>query len=243
MQTRISLTVLFLFVFLFTARAQGWRSTPWEMQFGIGSGNYFGDIGGTSEDDNWHGLRDLDLSRSRPFIVSGLRYNHNRYISFAGTAIFGWLSGSDAGGRNEARDYVFSTFLFEPSGRVEFFTVKDYRIGSGVNRRGMVRNYATLSGYLFAGAGAVVYNVKPNENLLARQQRDGLKTGVVRVVVPAGLGVKFGIRNNLDLGIELGGRYVFGDLIDGFTSPASRSNDFYYITSLMMVYRLSDIGL
>jgi hypothetical protein len=213
------------------------------MMIGIGSGNYFGDIGGTYHDDNMYGLRDFDPLRSRPFLVTGLRHNYGRYISFTGTANLGWLSGSDAGGRNEARDYVFNTFIFEPSGRVEFFTLKDYRIGSGLNRRGMVKNYATLSGYLFAGTGAVIYNVKPNENLLARQKRDGINTGLVRVVIPAGLGVKFGIKNHVDLGIELGRRYVLGDHIDGFTSPTSRANDIYYITSVMLVYRLSEIPL
>jgi hypothetical protein len=225
----------------FIISAQSWRSMTWEVHLGIGSAKYFGDIGGTPHENNWYGIRDLDILRTRPSAVGGIRYNQNRYISFNTTAALGWLSGSDAGGKNHSRDYIFNTVIFEPTARLEFFPLRDLQIGSGVDSRGLVRNYVTLSAYIFAGAGAVIYHVNPNENLRARQERDNLFYSPVTAVIPAGIGVKIGIRNFIDLGIEIGGRYAFNDFLDGFTSPTSTANDIYYISSLVLVYRIRNV--
>jgi OmpA-OmpF porin, OOP family len=225
----------------FIISAQSWRSMTWEVHLGIGSAKYFGDIGGTPHENNWYGIRDLDILRTRPSAVGGIRYNQNRYISFNTTAALGWLSGSDAGGKNHSRDYIFNTVIFEPTARLEFFPLRDLQIGSGVDSRGLVRNYVTLSAYIFAGAGAVIYHVNPNENLRARQERDNLFYSPVTAVIPAGIGVKIGIRNFIDLGIEIGGRYAFTDFLDGFTSPTSTANDIYYISSLVLVYRIRNV--
>lgn len=211
------------------------------MQLGAGFSNYFGDIGGSADEDNLYGLKDLKPLRTRPAFGGGLRYNYTRFISFGGNAALGWLSGDDAGGRNAARDYVFNTVIFELTGRAEFFFVKDYSFGSGVDRRGMVRNYATFSAYLFGGGGPVLYFVLPNDNLRERRDRDNIEHGFMTLVLPAGAGVKFGIGNIIDLGVEIGGRYSLNDYLDGFTSPAATSNDIYYITSFSLVYRLESL--
>jgi hypothetical protein len=237
---------LLLFLFLtigFSLSAQSWRSMTWEVHLGIGSAKYFGDIGGTPYENNWYGVRDLDILRTRPSAVGGIRYNKNRFISFNGAAALGWLSGSDAGGKNHSREYIFNTVIFEPTARLEFFPLRDFQIGSGVDSRGLVRNYVTLSAYLFGGAGAVIYQVNPNENLRARQERDDIRYSPLTMVIPAGIGVKVGIRNFIDLGLEIGGRYAFNDYLDGFTSPTSTANDIYYISSVMLVYRIRNAEL
>jgi hypothetical protein len=236
---RITL-LIFLLVFTLghSASAQSWRSMTWEVHLGIGSVKYFGDIGGSPHENNWYGIRDLDILRTRPSAVGGIRYNKSRYISFNGTAALGWLSGSDAGGKNHSRDYIFNTVIFEPAARLEFFPLRDLPVGSGVNSRGLVRNYVTLSSYVFGGAGAVLYHINPNDKLQIRQERDNIRYSPLTVVIPAGLGVKIGIRNFLDIGFEIGGRYALNDFLDGFTSPTSTANDIYYISSIMLVYRI-----
>lgn len=227
----------------FSASAQSWRSMTWEVHLGIGSAKYFGDIGGTPHENNWYGIRDLDILRTRPSAVGGIRYNYNRYLSFNGTAVLGWLSGSDAGGKNHSRDYIFNTVIFEPTARLEFFPLRDLQIASGVDSRGLVRNYVTLSAYVFGGAGAVLYHVNPNENLRVRQERDNISYSPLTMVIPAGIGVKIGIRNFIDVGFEIGGRYSFNDYLDGFTSPTSTANDIYYISSFVLVYRIRNADL
>jgi hypothetical protein len=241
MRTKSFLSIFFLIILSLTVRAQEWRATPWELQLGIGSAHYFGDIGGTAAENNWYGVKDLEIPRTRLSGSGLLRYNYSEHFSFSGKLALGWLSGNDEGGRNEVRDYVFNTFFLEPSGRVEFFVLRDLVRASGVDRRGLVRNYASVSVYLFGGAGAIFYTVNPNDELRARQERDDIEHGFMTMVLPAGAGVKIGIQNTVDIGFEIGGRYALNDYLDGFTSPFSSANDIYYITTVNLVYRLESI--
>ncbi len=224
-------------------QAQNWRSTPYQVYGGIALSNYFGDIGGSAAENTIYGIRDLDIAMTRPVIIGGMRYFPGNFLAFNAGLAMGWLSGSDQGGKNEHRGYSFSTVLLEPSARLEFYPIKDFRIGSGVDRRGMVRNYSEFSAYIFTGAGAAFYHVFPNENLAARQKRDNISHGLVTMVIPAGMGLKIGLSNNTDLGIEFGGRYAFNDFLDGFTNDISTSNDVYYLTSVQMVFRLPSLSL
>lgn len=238
------LFVLFLSVlFSFAANSQSWRNTPWELYAGFGSANYFGDIGGAADDNNWMGIRDIQLFRSRPSGIGGLRYQYSSHFSFSGSVALGWLSGSDKGGKNETRNYVFNTIFFEPSGRIEFFPLRDYLIGEGVDRRGFVRNYATITAYLFTGAGAVFYHVMPNDHLKARQERDNIEYWPVTIVLPLGAGVRFGISGLIDIGFEIGGRYAMNDYLDGFTSKFASANDIYYLATVQVVYRLRSLRI
>jgi hypothetical protein len=234
---------LFLLVSVLPARSQGWRATPYEIHAGIGLTNYFGDIGGSADENTWFGIKDYDPVRTRPGFSAGLRYFRSNNVAFNGVLTFGWLSGSDQGWKNDGRGYVFNTVLLEPTVRIEYFPLKDLQIGNGVNRRGMRRNYSTISAYIFGGAGAAFYNVIPNESLESRQTREAIEHGFISVVLPAGLGFKVGIRNNMDLGFEICGRYVMNDFIDGLTTEMSTSNDIYYTSSIKLIYRLSDLSL
>jgi hypothetical protein len=243
MRTKALWSFLFCMVFSMQLQGQNWRSTPYQVYGGIALSNYFGDIGGSKAENTIYGIRDLDITRSRPVIVGGMRYFPGKFLALNAGLAMGWVSGSDQGGKNEQRGYNFSTVLIEPSARLEFFPIKDYRIGRGVDRRGMVRNYSEFSAYIFTGAGAAFYHVLPNEQLAARQKRDNISHGLVTMVIPAGLGVKIGLSNDTDLGIELGGRYAFNDFLDGFTNDISTANDIYFLTSVQMVFRLPSLNL
>jgi hypothetical protein len=249
MKTKIPLSILIFFIAVNLSTGQSpvpngfhWRTSPLELQVGLGTAHYFGDIGGTSRDNNWMGIRDFEPLRSRLAFSGTLRFMHNRHLSYGISTSVGWLSGSDLGGRNERRDYVFNTLIVEPHGRVEYYPLRDMRIDrTGVDKRGMVRNYTTISAYIFAGAGAVFYNPFPNEKLQNRRERSEISHGAVTMVIPGGVGAKLGIRRFVDLGIEVGGRYAFNDYLDGFTSPTAKSNDIYYITTISLIYRLESL--
>ena len=245
MQTRtlftVAVSLLLVTIIPLNLHSQSWRTMPWEIQAGVGSANYFGDIGGSAAENNWFGLRDIQILRSRITGQVGGRYNYSNHFSFSGTLALGWLSGNDAGGPNDARGYVFNTIIFEPMARAEYYPLRDLQMGSGLDRRGMVRNYATLSAYVWTGLGAVIYGVMPNDALEARRERDNIEHGFMTGVLPLGVGVKIGIMNVVDLGIELGGRWSFNDYLDGFTSPTATSNDIYYLTTINLVYRLKSL--
>ena len=242
MQTKIVLLSVLILISASPASGVDWRATSYEFYAGIGTASYFGDIGGSADENTWYGIKDLDILRSRPGIMAGLRYFTSDYVGVSGSLALGWLSGNDTGGRNEERGYIFNTIIFEPLARIEFFPVRDFMLLRGVNRQGLVRNYGTFSAYLFAGAGAVIYHVMPNENLRDRQERDNIEHGMVTMVLPAGIGVKLGISNRIDIGFELGGRYAMNDYLDGFTSPVASSNDIYYLTTVQLIYRLPGLS-
>ena len=235
----------FLFLFYIPpSQGQNWRSSPWEFFGGIAISNYFGDIGGSDADNTWYGLKDLDVTGSRPAVAAGLRYITSNYLAVSGKLAMGWLSGNDAGGRNGTRGYSFNSAIMEPSVRTEFMPVRDLPLFErSVNRRGMVRNYATLSAYFFGGLGVTFYHVIPNEQLAARQESDNISYGPATMIFPAGLGLKLGINNKTDIGVEIGGRYALNDYLDGFSSDSSTSNDIYYLTSVQMVYRLQELRI
>ncbi len=235
-----------LFLSLFAASAlitwsQPWRSTPFEIYGGLGTANYFGDIGGTPDEDNLYGIKDFEFLQTRPSLTAGLRYNFHYLFSLNTGVTFGWLSGNDEGGRNEARGYTFNTLFFEPSTKVEVYFLKDYPFRARrTDRKGRIASYSTLSTYFFGGFGGIFFQVIPNDALKERRERDNIQHGNAALVLPVGLGLKLGIGYETDIGIEIGGRYTTSDYIDGFTSDFARHNDVYYITTINLVYRFSE---
>jgi hypothetical protein len=242
MRTIFFWSFLLFAVSIMPVRGQHWRATQYQFHAGLGLANYFGDIGGSADENTLHGIKDLDLARTRPSFVTGLRYFTGSHLALNGVITIGWLTGNDTGWKNDGRGYSFNTIIFEPSVRFELYPLRDYQFGSGVDRRGMRKNYSTISAYVFGGVGAAVYNVFPNESLIARRERDEIEHGLITMVLPAGLGLKVGINNNTDIGIEIGGRFALGDHIDGLTTVTSTARDIYYITSVQMLYRLPGPG-
>ena len=237
MKGKIILLVIALLLTNLTCWSQRWRSTPYEASAGIGFSNYFGDIGGAATDDNWYGLKDLEILSSRPIISGVVRYNHSRFLSFSGSLSTGLIHGTDARGRNAHRKFVFNTLFLEPSLRIEFAAIRDLQVLRGVNRHGMVRNYGTLTAYILGGTGGIIYHVMPNDIQKRIQERNGIDHGFITLALLAGAGIKVGISNTLDIGFELGGRYALTDYIDGYTSEFSTANDIYYLTTVSLVHR------
>ncbi len=227
-----------------TLWSQQWRATPYEIYGGLGTANYFGDIGGTADDDNLYGIRDLEILQTRPSVTAGLRYNFHHLFSLNTGISIGWLSGNDDGGRNEERGYVFNTIFAEPSTKLEFFFLNDLPfMARRTDRRGRMASYSTISAYVFCGFAGVFYHTMPNDALEQRREASSIEHGKAALSLPLGAGMKLGIANELDIGFEIGGRFTTTDYLDGFTSDFSKHNDVYYITSINLIYRINDIGL
>ena len=65
-----------------------------------------------------------------------------------------------------------------------------------------------------------------------------MPTSGLAPVIPAGLGATLIYTPNLNFGLELGGRYVFSDYIDGYHSQFSKANDVYYLMNVNITYKL-----
>ncbi len=217
----ISATVILFFLIL-PLHAQQYQFDRYEAIAGVGTTTIFGDIGGLS---------------TRAALTAGLRYTIQYRVSVKGNLNLGWGYGTDKGTDNEDRGYAYNTFLIEPSVQAEFHF---YRTpGTGYNRKGYRLEVPRFGIYGFVGLGAVYFKPIPGGEL-----EDDFKDDFsnLALVFPGGVGIQVGIARRLMIGIELGGRYVKTDYIDGYTSDNSKSLDIYYVAMLNAAYRFNSFS-
>ncbi|UCG27322.1 MAG: outer membrane beta-barrel protein [Bacteroidales bacterium] len=219
-----------------TLRAQAWKIRRYEGIVGIGTSNYFGDIGGYSKGENILGIKDLSISRTRPSFYLGARYKLYEVLALKLNFTFGFLSGSDANKQNDARNLEFSATIFEPSIQVEYSFLKEKASQSYLMMKGSgVRPFnSNISVYVFLGLGGGFFSPKAKENL----ENFEFDYSKATLVVPMGLGLKYGLSPKWSIGFDLGGRLTTTDYLDGYTSSYSKSNDVYYFGVINFVYKM-----
>lgn len=222
--------------------SQKWKLTRYEAIVGIGSANFFGDVGGVPPKENWFGLKDISLFTTRPSIYLGARYKIEQDKAVKLNIIFAWFNRKDNPNVNyqSIRNYSFNTFVSEQSVQFEYsFINEDQRKFSFAlfNRRGMINNFSKINFYGFAGLGGLLFipSLKGNSN----SSYETIKTTTgYTVVIPVGLGLKLIYNNKYSFGFEFGGRYALSDYLDGLTTKFSSYNDVYYFGIFNVVYRL-----
>jgi hypothetical protein len=229
--------IILLFCTTLPARSQVWKMRRWEMTGGIGTGNYFGDIGGASPSENLLGLKDISLSNTRPVLEVGMRYKLKERTWTMLKLSSGWIHGKDAGGVNDTRGIVFNTYIFEPSLVVEQAIIADKSANSYLmmKGRGIMSFTASLGVYVYAGIGGSFFMLKSVEDPYSRLDPNASK---VALILPVGVGLKYPIDPNFSLGFDLGLRLTSTDQLDGFTSPYSKYKDHYYFTSFHLIWKL-----
>jgi hypothetical protein len=215
-----------------------WKLKRYELSFGIGSTQFFGDLGGFSRTDNLLGLKDFRLRSTGFNANTSLKYRLLRSFSARVNLASGFFHSTDVGGINENRGFASSTLFFEPTIIGDYHFIKPAGRPSSLfmrSRRNFLRTFfATNDFYLFAGYGGLLYSVRPNDLLSAAEtKRRGFTA-----VIPAGLGINMIYNKFFNFGLELGGRYTFSDYIDGYTSQYSKSNDIYYFLNINIIYKL-----
>lgn len=235
----ILLTLLVLLIFNELSFGQKWKLRRYEIGGGIGVSQLFGDIGGTADEKNLFGLKDINLAETRFGINSIGRYKIHPKHSVKVPFHFGYAKGSDEGSKNN-RGRSYTTFLFELSGQYEYYLVqeeKTYRSSGMYNKRGMLNNYSHYAFYGFAGLGAV-YTISSHKypyTLVTDIYKGGGNYGIV---IPFGVGAKFIIDSRYSLNAEMGYRYTFSDFIEGYRNVNSRHKDVYYFLDITLSYRL-----
>jgi hypothetical protein len=230
---------LLLFCFLAPfSPAQDWKRKRYETVIGIGPSQFFGDIGGFSNNKNIAGLRDMSIPQSRFDMNFSLIYRITPRLNARLSMTFGYLHASDSRGSNRERGFEASTSIFEPMLIGEYYFVKDisesnYLFQDG--QRSVSKFLEALSFYTFTGIGGLNYSVTGNSRL----ENAGMKHGGFTAAIPLGIGATLEFSPVFDFGIEASGRYSFSDYLDGFSSPASSANDIYYFLNFTITYKLN----
>jgi hypothetical protein len=218
--------------------AQLWKLRRYEVTAGIGTTQFFGDIGGYSNGKNILGLKDITFRHTRMNINTGIRYRILDNLSAKLSLAFGFFHSTDARGSNIERGFESRTLFFEPALMGEYYFIKNKGENSFLlikGKGGGVQSFfSMLDIYGFTGVGGISYKVKPNDLLAAH----AAKTGGFSAIIPAGVGVNMIYSANFNFGLEIEGRYSFSDNIDGYTSLLSKSNDIYYSLNFIVTYKL-----
>ncbi len=231
--------VLVFLSFSVSVEAQRWKLRRYEASFGIAATNFYSDVGKSITDQNLlNSFKTVQLQTTRPGFVFDVRYKLAGDMAVKLNFAYGFLHGKDAGNL-DAREYVMSTTIFEPSLLFEYYLLPEGRSMSSAalfNRRGMVNNYSRFYIYLFGGAGGAYYNAKAKENI-EFDPRFTAASGFVPVF-PAGAGVKYSIDAQWSIGFEYGRRFTLTDNLDGITTEFSQNNDIYDFAVFKAIYKV-----
>jgi len=221
--------------------AQLWKMKRYEVTAGIGTSQFYGDVGGYTIGENVLGLKDLTLKQTRFNVNGAFRYFFTDNLAARLNLSYLMLHATDERGSNENRRYDAVTSVFEPSLIGEYYFIRNRERNSFLFQmnRGRARNrvkdfFRSIDVYALTGFGGAGFFVNPNDALEAR----GLPTRGFAAIVPLGLGAKLAFDPNILFGIELTGRYSFSDYVDGYTSQWSARNDVYHTFSVTFNYRI-----
>jgi hypothetical protein len=233
---------------------------------GIGSANQYGDIGGAMSLQNWYGLKDIQIGKTRPSLTFGVRYKLNGFMAAKLNLYTGFLAGNDKNSKNElTRNYAFKGTIYEGSVQYEYYLISEVRkLASGAlyNKNGMLNDYFNINLYLFAGVGGVYANSKVidnsttdpfNDNQYKLFDGDGylikdtywsdIGHSKLGLVVPFGVGVKYVYSHDWSFGAEFGRRYTSSDYLDGYAANQknvqNKSKDVYDFMTLSVIYRIN----
>ena len=259
MKKLFTISIILLFMVSTAVDAQRWRTRRWEAYGGIGTANSYTDIGGAKiAAENFYGFKDFQIDFTRPSIVLGGKYklNHRWYakVNLAGAKI----ASSDLGTTLEIRPgtpeswgggYEFSAYIFEPSVIAEFYILPESRSmvsGALFNRKGMINGFQQINLYVFAGIGSTISFPTLTEirtGLPANTTNDEYMqspedTHKVALLVPAGIGARYELNSYWTINAEYGRRYPFTDVLDGYETKFSESNDVYDFLQVIVSYKI-----
>ncbi|MES2733685.1 MAG: DUF6089 family protein [Bacteroidota bacterium] len=217
--TNLRRTVFFILALLpSTLLAQ-----QWEIGGGIGGLNYKGDISPSFQPKFY-----------RPGGNLFLRYNAGRAVSFKLNLLAGKIFADDSQSSdplNIARARYFNTTITELSPQFEY-NFLNYR---------NEKERQKWTPYVFAGIA--VFNFDGQDNSSSNNNSNSFSA--IQLSLPFGVGFKYVVGGNWNLGVEFGARKTFTDALDGLQGPIGvnklqngnpNSTDMYFYTGLLLSY-------
>lgn len=209
------LTNILLAILVATLALQA-QEYRYEIGPALGFSGYLGDA------NNSNLLRHPGISGGGIF-----RYNMNSRFAFKGNLLYAGISGNTADIENKYphdENFKFSSHLVDLGGQVEFNFLN---FGAGPR----YKNYKRLSPYMTLGVGAVMAFADGDTHF--------------SMVVPLGAGVKFRLKERLNLGFEFTMRKEFSDQIDGLSDlygikhGLAKNTDWYGVGIFTITYEFS----
>lgn len=245
---KVILVIFTLALATSASHSQRWKLQRYRIEVGVGASNYFGDIGGAATQNNWFGVKDLEIKHSQPVYYLGFMYKLYEKWDMKLNFNYGYITGNDLGSLNELRGLNFKSTIFESSVQVNYIFFRqgqNYSSRGIFNRRGMLNNYSKFNAYAFASLGVGVYTpsyIQPENIIESRESRyqkqEFNMSSKFSLVAPFGVGVFYILNKNLEFGLEIGPRLTLTDYIDGFSSYWSNAYDVYYLTLFTVKYRV-----
>lgn len=216
------------------AQSQSRERSTSEIGIGLGGITYKGEIA----------PRYRFLS-NRPALMVFYKKDMSRALVVRGSLLLGRVTAKDSFYEEELplADYrraTVTTSVLELAGGIDynFLDYYDFR------RRIRWTPYFTL------GAAAVLYNNKTiaeNPRVLYNQDTNDPYKTEFAVAVPVGVGLKYAITHNLNLGAEFGARVLFTDTFDNLSEQNEQvmnpyHNDWYFYTGISISYTFYKIN-
>ncbi|MCX7955005.1 MAG: DUF6089 family protein [Bacteroidales bacterium] len=218
--------------------AQRWKRVRYEVFAAIGPSLYNGDLGG-GRGPGKHFLSDIDIQATRYCISIGARYKIREKFSTKLNFYYGRLNGSDFYTSylpRFNRGVSFKSGFFEPSLQFEYSILKE-RIGIRYTLQNLRRfKLIYVNTYVFTGFGGIYFNPKTiNKDFPTNRNEEYSK---FQLIIPIGLGFKYGIDRLSTIGLEFCFRYTTTDYLDGFSDKFGKSKDSYFTFSIIYSRRL-----
>jgi len=207
--------------------SQFWKTTRYEVILGAGTNVFMGDLGGgEGEGKGWFAMKDMDLAATRPVLQVGGRYKVLSWVAIKGGLTYARLVGDDAKSADlgrRLRNLSFMSNVYEASLQLEFSLLRENRGKRYIFQRNSIWN--NMNVYVFGGIAGFAFN--PKAELDGEKYKlqplgtegQGLEGGsdpykLTSLAIPMGLGFKYYLTRNWNVGFEAGFRYSFTDYID-----------------------------
>lgn len=218
----------------------------------LGASNYHGDLVEGS----------IEIKETHLAFGFFTRYNLNDDFSLRANIYGGKISGKDSyadeQGRRD-RNIEFESFLYEVSIYGEWYFLNriinrkrsdDDRkaktadgTSSSTNSRAVREERVRFSPYAFAGLSlayvdpSVTYDPSKPAGFYSTEE----VTDPTKFAIPLGLGLQINVGKNVDLGLEMGFRTAFTDMIDGVEANGNPDkNDWYMFGGISASFFISD---
>ncbi len=210
-----TVAIISLAVMVMLATAGRAQDYRFEVGPSLGVTGYLGDV------------NDGNMWKHPGFTAGGVfRYILNSRWAFKGNLVYAGISGNSADIENtfpSDEPNEFSGSLYDLGAQVEF---NFFHFGSGPR----YKNYKRLSPYLTVGLGAVLSTAGGTN---------------VALSLPLGVGLKYKLKERLNVGFEFTMRKSFGDKIDGLTDlygvnhGFAKNTDWYSLAMFTLTYEFS----
>jgi len=207
--------------------SQFWKTTRYEVIFGAGTNVFMGDLGGgEGEGKGWFAMKDMDLTATRPVLQVGGRYKVLNWFALKGGLTYARLVGKDSESGDVGRltrNLSFMSNVWEASLQAEFSILTENRGKRYIFQRNSIWN--NMNVYLFGGIAGFAYNPKAKLDGTTYKlqplgtEGQGLTGGsdpykLTSLAIPMGVGFKYYVTRNWNVGFEAGFRYTFTDYLD-----------------------------